>query len=88
MVSGCPTPRPRPSRTTTTARATGGSGSATTAMDTADRATLTIISRRRPVRRTSRPRNSRELIDATARSVSSTPTKPAARPRSAPRAGR
>ena len=88
MVSGCPTPRPSPSSTTRTAVPAVGMGTATAAMAPAESTTLTIINRRRPTHATSRPRNNRDVIEATARSVSSIPTKPAASPRSAPRAGR
>ena len=66
----------------------GGMGIATAAMAAADRATLMIMSRRRPIHATSLPRKNRDVIDATARRVSRTPTKPAASPRSAPKAGR
>ena len=50
-----------------------GGGSATTAIDTAASATLTIISRRRPRKPTSRPRKKRDVIEATARRVSRSP---------------
>ena len=85
-VSGCPTPRPRPSRPKTTASATEGSGAATTAIDTADNATLTTISLRGLPARPG-GQEQREVIEAT-RAGSAAADEPRRQARSAPSAGR